>query len=185
MDLRLRGKIAVVTGASRGIGRAIAFRLADEGAGLAICARGEPALREAEAQLRTKSVPVHAEVCDVSNAAALDGFLNAARKSLGRVDILVNNPSGFAFADDEAAWQSTLGVDLMAAVRASAKVAPWMGESRRRRHHPHLVDRRTGSRRLPRVLWRKQGRPGQSRQVACGFACPTEDSGQHGGAGLH
>ena len=129
MDLRLRGKIAVVTGASRGIGRAIAFRLAGEGAGLAICARGEPALREAEAQLRTKSVPVHAEVCDVSNAGALDGFLNAARKSLGRVDILVNNPSGFAFADDEAAWQSTLGVDLMAAVRASARVVPWMGES--------------------------------------------------------
>ena len=129
MDLRLRGKIAVVTGASRGIGRAIAFRLADEGAGLAICARGEPVLREAEAQLRGKSVPVHAEVCDVSDAGALDGFLNAARKSLGRVDILVNNPSGFAFADDEAAWQSTLGVDLMAAVRASAKVAPWMGET--------------------------------------------------------
>ena len=87
-----------------GIGRAIAFRLADEGAGLAICARGEPALREAEAELRTKSVPVYAEVCDVGNAGALDGFLNAARKSLGRVDILVNNPSGFAFADDEAAW---------------------------------------------------------------------------------
>ena len=65
----------------------------------------------------------------MSNAGALDGFLNAARKSLGRVDILVNNPSGFAFADDEAAWQSTLGVDLMAAVRASAKVAPWMGET--------------------------------------------------------
>ena len=45
------------------------------------------------------------------------------------MDILVNNPSGFAFADDEAAWQATLGVDLMAAVRASATVAPWMGET--------------------------------------------------------
>lgn len=129
MDLGLRGKIAVVTGASRGIGRAIAFRLADEGAGLAICARSEAALREAEAQLRSKSVPVHAEVCDVGNAGALDGFLTTARKNLGRVDILVNNPSGFAFADDEAAWQSTLAVDLMAAVRASARVASWMSES--------------------------------------------------------
>jgi 3-oxoacyl-[acyl-carrier protein] reductase len=129
MDLGLRGKAAVVTGASRGIGRAIALRLADEGAGLAICARGEAALREIEAQLRTGSVPVHARVCDVSNAEALDRFLDGARESLGRVDILVNNTSGFVMADDEAAWESTLGVDVMAAVRASAKVAPWMGET--------------------------------------------------------
>jgi len=127
MDLGLRGKVAVVTGASRGIGRAIALRLAEEGAGVAICARGEPALREAEAELRTRSGPVYAAVCDVSNPEALDGFLDAARAALGRVDILVNNPSGLSLADDEAAWQSTLSVDLMAAVRASWKVAPWMG----------------------------------------------------------
>ena len=126
MDLGLRGKSAVVTGASRGIGRAIALRLAEEGAGVAICARGEPALREAEAELRTRSVPVYAAVCDVGNSEALDAFLDAARASLGRLDILVNNPSGIALADDEGVWQSTLNVDLMAAVRASWKVTPWM-----------------------------------------------------------
>jgi 3-oxoacyl-[acyl-carrier protein] reductase len=127
VDLGLRDKSAVVTGASRGIGRAIALRLADEGAGVAICSRGEPALRKTEAELRSRSVPVYAAVCDVEQAEALDSFLDAAHAKLGTIDILINNPSGFTFSDDEAAWNSTLNVDLMAAVRASWKVAPWMG----------------------------------------------------------
>jgi 3-oxoacyl-[acyl-carrier protein] reductase len=126
MDLGIRGKSAVVTGASKGIGRSIALRLAEEGAGVAICARGEAALRKTEAELQARSVPVYAAVCDVGNAEALDGFLDAAHARLGRVDILVNNPSGIGLADDPATWQSTLNVDLMAAVRACWKVTPWM-----------------------------------------------------------
>ena len=130
MELGLRGKCAVLTGASKGIGRASALRLAEEGANVAICARGEPALREAEAELRSRGVKVHAAVCDVGNPEALDGFLEAARKSLGQVDILVNNASAFGFADDPAGWQSSLNVDLMAAVRATWKVVPWMTNAR-------------------------------------------------------
>lgn len=126
MDLGLRGKSALVTGASRGIGRAIALRLADEGAGVAICARGEPALRAVENELRSRAIPVYAALCDVGEPEAFDAFLEAANAELGPLRILVNNPSGLSFEDDEAAWQASLNVDLMAAVRASWKVAPWM-----------------------------------------------------------
>ncbi len=126
MDLGLRGKCAVVTGASRGIGRSIALRLAEEGASVAICARGEPALRKTESELRGRDVPVYAAVCDVGAPEALDAFLDAAHARLGSVNILVNNPSGLGFGDDAATWQSTLNVDLMAAVRAGWKVTPWM-----------------------------------------------------------
>jgi 3-oxoacyl-[acyl-carrier protein] reductase len=126
MDLDLRGRSAVVTGASKGIGRAIALRLAEEGAGVAICARGKPALRAIETELRGRSVPVYAAQCDVGDPDALDGFLDAAQAELGPLRILVNNPSGISFEDNEAAWRSSLNVDLMAAVRASWKVAPWM-----------------------------------------------------------
>ncbi|HEX6105137.1 MAG TPA: SDR family oxidoreductase [Gemmatimonadales bacterium] len=129
MDLGLRDKGAVVTGASKGIGRAIALRLAEEGAAVAICARGQDALRETEAELRARSVPVYAATCDVGEPGALEGFLDAARARLASVDILVNNPSGMAFGDDEAAWASSLNVDLMAAVRASWKVTSWMAEA--------------------------------------------------------
>ncbi len=130
MDLGLRGKCAVVTGGSKGIGRAIALGLAAEGANVAICARGKEALREAEQELAKEGVKAWAAECDVGDAAALDTFLESARRELGQVDILVNNVSALALfpGDDEAAWQSSLNVDLMAAVRATNTVVPWMTE---------------------------------------------------------
>jgi len=126
MDLGLRGKCAIVTGASKGIGRAIALRLAEEGTHIAICARGERALRDAESELRSRGVNVYAAVCDVGDDEALDGFLEAVWGSMGQLDILVNNATAFGYADDESGWQASLNVDLMAAVRATWKVVPWM-----------------------------------------------------------
>lgn len=126
MDLGLNGKNAVVTGASRGIGRAIALEFAREGAGVAICARGGPALMATAAELSALGVSVHSACCDVVDREALDAFLVASRARLGSVDMLVNNPSGFGVTDDEEGWQAGWSVDVMASVRASWRVVPWM-----------------------------------------------------------
>jgi 3-oxoacyl-[acyl-carrier protein] reductase len=129
MDLQLKGKNAVVTAASKGIGRAIALRLAGEGVNVAICARGEAALGKTDAELRQTGVKVFAQVCDVGQADALERFLDAARQTLGGADILVNNASAFGLADDEPTWAASINVDLLASVRATRVVTPWMAAS--------------------------------------------------------
>jgi 3-oxoacyl-[acyl-carrier protein] reductase len=128
VNLGLERKCAVVTGASRGIGRAIALSLAHEGAHVAVCARGTEALQVTERDLLAIGVKAYAQTCDVANPAALEAFLDSARRVLGAVDILVNNASALAFADDEAGWRASIDIDLMAAVRAVWKVVPWMKE---------------------------------------------------------
>jgi 3-oxoacyl-[acyl-carrier protein] reductase len=126
MDLQMAGKGVIVTGASRGIGRSIALAFAAEGANLAICARGADGLEKAADELRAKKVRVHSTTCDVGDEKQLGAFLDGAAKALGRVDVMVNNPSALALGDDEAAWKNAFEVDLMAAVRATWKVVPWM-----------------------------------------------------------
>ena len=103
MDLELAGRNCIVTGASRGIGRAIAHALAAEGANVAICSRDPGALQEAAASLRATGVRIFAEPCDVADAAALTGFLDASRAALGGVDVLVSNASALAIGPDPAA----------------------------------------------------------------------------------
>src|SRR5688572_12885617 len=129
MDLGLKGKGVIVTGSSRGIGRAIAEAFAAEGANLAICARGKDGIEAAGDGLRSRGTRVHACACDVGDARKLDAFLDDAHRALGRVDVLVNNPSALALGDDDLAWKQSFDVDLMAAVHASTKVVPWMEAS--------------------------------------------------------
>lgn len=129
MNLGLTGRNCVVIGGSRGIGRAIALGLAEEGANVAICARGEEALRAAESELVAIGVEAYAETCDVADPVALSAFLDAARQALGSVDILVHNASALAVGPDLSDWEASLQVDLMAAVHASERVMPWMEES--------------------------------------------------------
>ncbi len=126
MDLGLADKKVVVTGASRGIGRAIALGFADEGSHLGICARGEESLERTAGELRERGVKVHAAVCDVADPDALRAFLDSARNALGGVDVLVNNASALAFGDDDASWRAGFDVDVLACARATRQVVPWL-----------------------------------------------------------
>jgi 3-oxoacyl-[acyl-carrier protein] reductase len=131
MDLELTGKRALITGATRGIGRAIAERLAAEGCSIAICARDGGAVEDAAAELaRAHGVTVHSEAVDVTDAAALEAFVAGAAGALGGLDLLVANAGGSAGGerlDDAGAddWRTTLDLNVVhAAVAARAATAP-------------------------------------------------------------
>jgi NAD(P)-dependent dehydrogenase (short-subunit alcohol dehydrogenase family) len=91
MDLGLRGKVAVVTGASRGIGKAIANALIDEGCAVAICGRNAERLNAAVDDLSKTDARVIGVPTDVTSEAAVGQFVAAATEAFGRIDILVNN----------------------------------------------------------------------------------------------
>ncbi|MCP5060283.1 MAG: SDR family oxidoreductase [bacterium] len=129
MDLGLADKAVVITGGSKGIGRATALAFAGEGANVAICARSEGPLEETAKEIEARGVRAYAAPCDVADASSLGGFLDDARAALGGVDVLVNNASGFGVSDDEAGWAAGFNVDMMASVRATWKVVPWMSEA--------------------------------------------------------
>jgi len=133
MDLGLTGKVAIVTGGSRGLGLAGATALAAEGASVVICARGEEALTEAARQLQAgaasgaRIVPVSA---DVSTESGVRSVVDAAVKAFGRIDVLVNNVGLGKGADIEATtdadWQEAFDQTLFPAIRMSRLVVPHM-----------------------------------------------------------
>ncbi len=129
MDLRLAGTNCVVLGGSRGIGRSIVLGLADEGANVGFCARGPEALETTAGEARSRGVRVHAAPCDVGDPGKLAGFLDESRQVLGSVDVLIHNASALAVGPELADWDASLSVDLMAGVRASEQVIPWMMEA--------------------------------------------------------
>jgi len=114
-----RDKRVVVTGGSRGIGRAIALAFATAGAAVSICARGRKALDATRSEIEELGRQAHAAVCDLVDGAAVTRYIVGAGTALGGIDVLVNNASGFGMGDDEAGWAAGLSVDVMAMVRAS------------------------------------------------------------------
>lgn len=131
MDTGLRGKVAVVGGASLGIGYAIARLLAGEGANVAMVARRKEILDESAERVRAETgAEVLAIAADIRVAADCDRIVDAAVAKLGGIDILVNNdgapPLGEAFEFDDAAWEKAVQQNLMSVVRLTRRAIPHM-----------------------------------------------------------
>ena len=131
MDLGLKGKVALVTAASKGMGKACALGLAGEGARVAVCARNEGELKAAADEIRTKTkAEVLAVRADVTKPEDVKALVAQVRRALGDPDILIANcggpPRGFfeEFGDD--AWHGAVEVSLMSTVRLVREVLPAM-----------------------------------------------------------
>jgi 3-oxoacyl-[acyl-carrier protein] reductase len=126
MPFDFTGRRVIVTGGSRGIGRAIALAFAHGGAGVSICARGAEALAATKAELDKAAGVAHAAACDLAQAEEIARYVAAAAAALGGIDILVSNATGFFESDS---WSACLDVDLLAAVRTAEAAQPFLERS--------------------------------------------------------
>ncbi|MDI6857743.1 MAG: SDR family oxidoreductase [Dehalococcoidia bacterium] len=131
MELGLAGKVAIVGGGSRGIGKAIAMGLAKEGCRVAIAARGEEALRQAAVEIidatGTEALPV---VCDMAKHDDVRRLVAQTVERFGRLDIVVNNAGGPPFGSfeqhSEEAWQAAIETNFLSAVRTIREALPYL-----------------------------------------------------------
>lgn len=124
MDLGLKGKKALITGGTKGIGRRIANLLADEGADIAICARNAEEVDAAVKDLSAKGVKAFGTSTDVGDKDAFAGWVDASVDALGGVDIYIHNVSAGGGMEGEASWQKNFDLDVLPAVRAVEQVVP-------------------------------------------------------------
>ncbi len=130
MDLGLKGLNAIVTGGTKGIGRACADTLAAEGANIAICARNADEVSAAVAALSATGVRAVGRALDVGDAAALGAWVAEVAAELGGLDIIVSNVSALAIGGTEEQWKQSYEIDMMGAVRLVDAAMPYLEASK-------------------------------------------------------
>ncbi len=129
MDLGLTGRKALVTGGTRGIGRAVCETLAEEGCDVALCARDDAQVRETVAALEGRGVRALGETVDVADTAGLAAFIERVGSVFGRIDVLVPNVSALATGVGISAWEAGVAVDLLGTVRTVEAALPHLRRS--------------------------------------------------------
>lgn len=129
MDLKLKDRRAIITGATRGIGLRIARQLADEGVHLGICARTASTVEATIAELKEKGVDVVGDAVDITHGDAYVAWLESAADRLGGLDIFVANVSGGPNEPGIPGWRQGFEADLLGAVRGCETTLPYLRKS--------------------------------------------------------
>jgi NAD(P)-dependent dehydrogenase (short-subunit alcohol dehydrogenase family) len=129
MDLHLSGLRALVTGGTRGIGRATVEAFLAEGASVAVCARDADAVKATQEALAADGATVIGTALDVADGEALSAWVTGTAEALGGLDIVVSNVSALAIEDKPENWTASFDVDLMAAVRIVNAAMPYLQAS--------------------------------------------------------